>query len=126
INFSNLSNASAAKAHFADAKWALAADALERLEKLMGEFASSDLIAKHRWLFDDQFPETGFLERDYEGRRNELESRRREAVKEILEAQGWEGVHRLIQTVRYSYIIGPVTAELAESNAALLNAMNSW
>lgn len=111
---------------FADAKWALPGDVLERLEKLVVKFTSSDLIAKHRWLFDDQFPETGFLEKDYEGRQNELESRRRKAIEEILRTQGWEGVHHLIQTVRYSYIVGHIAADLAEDNGVLLNAMDYW
>ena len=111
---------------FADAQWALPADTLARLEKLMRRFESSDLIAKYRWLFDDQFPETGFLEKDYEGRRSEVENRRREALKEILQIQGWDGIHRLIQTVHYPYIVGDFAAELAEGNEALLNAMDLW
>lgn len=111
---------------FADAQWALPADALERLEKLMGRFESSDLIAKHRWLFDDQFPQTGFIEKDYEGRSNELECRRGEAIKEILQTEGWEGIHRLVQTVHYSYIVGNVAAKSAESNGELLCALDSW
>jgi hypothetical protein len=111
---------------FADAKWALSADVLARLEKLTERFVSADLILKHRWLFDEQFPETGFVEKDYDGRRNELDARRQQAITDILHAQGWKGVHRLIQAARYSYVVGDVVAELADSHSALLNAMDFW
>ena len=111
---------------FADAKWALSADVLGRLEKLTERFVSTDLVVKHRWLFDEQFPETGFVQKDHDGRRNELDARRKQAITDILHAEGWKGVHRLIQAARYSHIVGYVAAELAGSHTALLIAMDSW
>lgn len=111
---------------FHDAKWALPAEVLERLEKLMARFASSDPIIRNRWLFDDQFPETGFSETDYEGRRHEVEKRRQSALLEVIQVHGWNGVHQLIKSVRYSYIVGHVAAEIADTHDVLLQAMNSW
>jgi hypothetical protein len=99
---------------------------LERLQALADGFSLEDPVLKHRWLFDEQFPNLGVRDDDYDERAKELQSRRRAALADVLALKGWGGVHRLVSTVIYRYIVGNEVGRLESEDIEVLEAMNAW
>ena len=113
-------------ASFADADWAMPKPELKRLQAIADSFALEDPVLKHRWLFDEQFPDLGGRGDDYDERAKELQTRRRAALCDVLTSSGWDGVHRLVSTVVYRYIVGNEVGQLDCDDGEVLEAMNSW
>lgn len=113
-------------ASFSEADWALPASDLERIRTIADGFVLNDPVLTHRWLFDEQVPDLGSHGDDYDERARELQRRRRTAIAEVLSSQGWEGVHRLVSTVVYRYIVGNELGQLERDDGELLEAMNRW
>lgn len=111
---------------FADADWAMPSAELVRLQDIAGGFSLKDPVLKHRWLFDEQFPDLGGQRDDYGKRSKELQVRRQKALNEVLSAKGWEGIHQLISVVSYGYIVGTEVGRLECEDIEVLQAMNSW
>ncbi len=111
--------------NFADADWAMPQVEVARLEAISGAIPLNDPVLKHRWLFDEQFPDFGERE-DYERRVIGLEARRRSALSDVLAAGGWEGVNRLLEAIKYRYIVGNVVGQLDCDDGEVLSAMDSW
>lgn len=113
-------------ASFANADWALPRNDLERLQALADGFVLDDPVLKHRWLFDEQFPQLGDRDDDHDARATELQARRRAAISDVLALKGWDGVFQLVSSVVYRYIIGNEIGQLDCSDEEVLAAMNTW
>lgn len=113
-------------AKFADADWAMPKSELERLQAIADGFALEDPVLKHRWLFDEQFPDLGSRGDDYDERARELQDRRRAALSDVLAVKGWDGVNQLVSTVMYRHIIGDEVGQLDCDDIDVLDAMNAW
>ncbi len=111
---------------FADAEWAMQSAELDRLERIADIFASSDLVIRHKWLFDDQLPETGHPETDHDGWEADVRSKRVAAIESILDAEGWSGIHRLVRLVGHPYVVGNKIAEIVRDSGALIEALDAW
>lgn len=109
-----------------DAGWSMPIADIERLESLSDSFASDDPVARYRWLFDEQFPSLGVANQPHEVRTAELQRRRIDALGQIIQAEGWAGIHRLLSIVTYSYIVGAELSHDCFDEESLLCAMNVW
>lgn len=113
-------------ASFANADWALPRSDLERLQALADGFVLEDPVLKHRWLFDEQFPQLGTRDDDFDERAAELQTRRRAAIADVRATKGWDGVLQLVSSVTYRYIVGNEIGQLDCSDDEVLAAMNVW
>jgi hypothetical protein len=111
---------------FSDAAWALKETDLKALEKLSQEFLPEDAVARHKWLFDNQWPEIGHRAEDFDGKQHEIDEQRRAAIRDIALSQGWSGLHKLVREAQHPYIPAVALAEVVESDTELLEALGSW
>lgn len=111
---------------FAEADWAMPKSELDRLQAIADELVVEDPVLKHRWLFDEQFPDLGNRDESYEERVEELQARRQAALREVLESKGWDGIHQLVSTVIYCYIVGTEVGQLDCDDIDILVAMDVW
>jgi hypothetical protein len=101
---------------FADADWALPVEELAELEALERVIAPEEPSVRLAWLFVEHWPDLGDedgRQEDYEGRRETLARRRREALAEIEEAEGFEGV-RLLASRSLSWLVGTALADATD------------
>ncbi len=77
---------------FRDAHWALSRDLVDKLEANLPRLAPGDPVERNRWLFDEWLPDLPSDERHIERRQEQVEQLRQQAVREILRAQGIEGL----------------------------------
>ena len=94
---------------FANADWALNEGQLAELEAVQRRFEPKDAIRKHAWLFRSRWQVVEAFDND-DGR---MEEHRLVAVREILEAEGWEGILRLVEAVDTTEEVGATVAALA-------------
>ena len=84
---------------FSDAKWAMREDSITRIEQVAEQLAPTNPFNLHQHLFTDRdfdlFDETG----DREEQRDRLDTRRVEAISEIFQQNGVEGVIRFAEFV---------------------------
>src|SRR3989344_1170936 len=113
-------------ASFADADWAMPKVELERLNEIGESFHLVDPTLKHRWLFDENFPDLGKRDTAYDERAKELRTLRHAALTDVLVSKGWEGVHRLLSIVTYSNIVGDEVGRLECDDIDVLEAMSVW
>lgn len=113
-------------ASFADADWALPKSDLMRIQAIADGFVLGDPVLRHRWLFDEQFPDLGGRDDDYDERARKLQARRRAALFDVLASKGWDGIHQLVSTVTYRYIVGNEVGQLECDDGEVLDAMNDW
>lgn len=111
---------------FSDADWALPKAELQRLQEIADGLVQEDPVLKHRWLFDEQFPDLGGREQPYEVRARELQVRRQSALREVLSCNGWAGIHHLVLVVNYGYIVGNEVGLLECEDIDVLRAMDVW
>jgi hypothetical protein len=92
---------------YPDAGWALAADILDSLSLIRDKLTPSNPVIVHGWLFkhDPELPNADVVS-DYRRYAEELQLRRTSALQDIVAAQGWEGVLRLIKNVRDVNAVG--------------------
>ena len=96
-----LRNFTAKHRSFSDAHWALPADMLNQLEAILTRLAPDDPVERNRWLFEEWLPDVPSKEEDLERRKQEVEELRRQAVQEILEKKGVQGLIRLGTTCKF-------------------------
>lgn len=111
---------------FADTDWAMSRSHLDRLQAIADTMVAEDPVLKHRWLFDEQFPDLGNRDEAHEERARELQDRRQTALREVLAAKGWNGILQLASTVVYRYIVGTEVGLLNCDDSEVLAAMDAW
>lgn len=111
---------------FADADWALPKADLERLQTIAQALTVEDPVLEHRWLFDEQFPDIGDRYSSHDDRARELQAKRKAALHEVLGKKGWSGIHELLSSVAYGYIVGTEVGLLDCADLDVLHAMDIW
>jgi hypothetical protein len=114
---------------FKDADWALAGDLIDRLEAMLPHLAPSDPVERNRWLFEEWLPDLPSGEEDIERVREQVEVLRRQAVREILQAQGVEGLVELGMTCKFPGFVAstavPLMADLSAVRAFVEQAISA-
>jgi hypothetical protein len=89
-----------------DAKWAMSITHVERLEAVYTCFQPQDIIDRHRWLFkiSVELPDRSQL--SWEERETIIQEQRANALRAILEAEGWDGILTLASQVKDAWTVG--------------------
>lgn len=111
---------------FAGADWALAKTDIVRLEEIANQFVADDPVSRGRWLFDDQFPETGYPVADIEGWERDVLGKRIDAIEDAIRFGGVFALDRLIDSVAYPHTIGDTVAQLRLERADILAIVAHW
>lgn len=122
IIWSTLTEFVAKHRRFSDMEWSLDEEVVSKIDEVAGYLAPVSKEILYRRLFStrdfDLYEEKG----DWEGQRKKLEVRRRQAVKEILEDCGVEGVVRFLGSIEAPNLVGWALGDVAgaEVDAELL------
>jgi hypothetical protein len=110
---------------FPDADWALPADTLDNLEAIRKQFEPEDLVARHSWLFNMHPELVSDHGGSWEQREEQLFHLRRDALREILDRGGLQGVFKLVEEVEDLNAVGFVLgkARLLETDSLILPAL---
>lgn len=111
---------------FPEAPWALPSTEVQRLHEIVDDLNLMDPALRHRWLFDEQFPDLGDRHEPYETQSQKIHQRRQSALREILEVKGWDGIHELISSTNNSHIVGSEVGFLDCKDVEVLRAMDVW
>ncbi len=111
---------------FNDAQWAMKESDLQELEATAAKYLPVDPLNRHKWVLDDQWPQTGFKADDFEGNEREIARRREEAINDILNHLGWAGIHRAITESKCSPVVATALAETSVSDTELFAAFDVW
>lgn len=93
------------------AAWLLTRSQVERLERIYVNFQPQELVDKHLWLFRYGLGIPGRAKYSWQERERIAKDLRSEALKEIIDAQGWDGVLKLAQQVKEPTLIGETLAK---------------
>ncbi|AFY92467.1 hypothetical protein [Chamaesiphon minutus] len=85
---------------FFDSQWSMSIENIQRLNAILMQLEPDDLVYRHRELFTYVRDEDGIIENS-----------RLEALAEILNLQGWDGVIQLAQQVRAPSFVGVALAQ---------------
>ena len=102
---------------FSKADWALTEEAVDQLEKILIEFAPSDIVKRYKFLFDTHFPDLPNIDwsQDREKRYELIEQARQNALRDIWSIQNTSGIEHLIIDAK---IPGTVGISLGNSSFA--------
>jgi hypothetical protein len=95
--------------------------ALAKVRRAYDALAPRDLVARHRWLFSDanpSLPDRQFNE-DFSDRQGHIEALRKNALQEILDADGMSGVLRVYHESGRMLLVGWVLADLLGDQEAI-------
>lgn len=112
---------------FPDSDWSLSEDWLQRLAATADRLAPSTTAERYKWLFDAWTPDIGVsVGDDYNAYQGELELARKEAVRRIVEADGFERLLQFSSEVAMPAAVGFAAAQFgAEHEAVALNELDS-
>jgi hypothetical protein len=99
---------------YSDADWAMPPERIERLDALQSALSPADVGPRIEWLFDDDIPdlpEEGGRDFDASRYRETLAKRRRDAIAELIAAEGLKGVIALAQATKYAGYVGTAVAD---------------
>ncbi len=112
---------------FSDAHWALPADVLNQMEAILARIAPDDPVERHGWLFEEWLPDLPSAEEGIERHEQKVEELRLQAVQEILEKKGTQGVVRLGTTCKFpgfvAYAAIPLLKELGDVRGLIEQAI---
>ncbi|MGC4045534.1 MAG: hypothetical protein QM758_17215 [Armatimonas sp.] len=91
---------------FPDADWSLPKDLLSNYEKLSNEFEPQDIIDIHGWLFKRYVPIAERLTEDWEKRDRLILEHRVNALDDILQKKGVNGIYQIAELSEDSTIVG--------------------
>lgn len=111
---------------FQDADWAMPEAQIEAIEEVIRKLAPKHSIEKHRWLFDEQFPDLGSRYEDYAAQEQKLDEARTAALREVVEDGGFARILELAQTATQPWTVGVTAAALApEEDATAIDLLDS-
>lgn len=113
---------------YSDAKWAMPIEHVRRLEAVLARFEPDSLIDRHRWLFKDGVELRGIRNISWQERERIVGNLRTEALQEILNSQGWDGVTQLAQQAKEPSLVGITLAksQLLPIDLGLFLRENLW
>ena len=112
-----------------DAAWAISDEYVQRLEAVLNQFEPDSLIYRHLWLFKHGVPLIQDKP-DFTGLDTQkiIEGLRTDALKEILNLLGWDGVMQLAQQAEEPSLVGFILAraELLSIDLGSFIRENFW
>lgn len=112
-----------------DAAWAISDEYVQRLEAVLNQFEPEGLVDRHLWLFKHGVPLIQDKP-DFTGLETQkiIEGLRTDAVEEILNLLGWDGVMQLAQQAEEPSLVGFILAraELLSIDLGLFIRENFW
>lgn len=96
---------------FPDARWAMPAEHVQRLEESYARFEPDNLIDRHCWFFKRGVALPGMRGRPWEERAKIVDDLRVAALQEILVAQNWDGVLKLAEQSEEPVLVGETLAK---------------
>jgi hypothetical protein len=112
---------------YADAHWALPTAELDELEEITRQLQPKETAQRHLWLFSEPTPDIGRPEDrgDFHGQEQRLAEMRREAIKEIAEEVGLDGVFAFAEQVSQPWAIGIAVADAGIGDEVTLRRLLS-
>ena len=112
---------------FETADWALPETELNKVAEVADAFKPPDPVAAQSWLFDEHWPDIGGERLEYHEQEARLNEARASAAREVLTADGFDGLIRLAESVELPGFVGVGAAphasqELDERIVALLDS----
>lgn len=97
---------------YANANWALPEEILISLDQIQSQLTPGAIVVLHSWLFDHHPDLPGFDgAENFEKYDSELQARRVAALREIVDAEGWDGVACLLEDAEAVNVIGWIVGE---------------
>ncbi len=96
--------------HFADGPWALPAASVEGLEQVLERLLPDEIHQRHTWLFV-AWPRLEGFRGDYDAMDAQIERLRADALREIVEHGGFDGVLKLADIVESPGQVGATLAQ---------------
>lgn len=96
---------------FFDSQWSMSIENIQRLEAILTQLEPDDPVYRHRELFKYRMEIPGKHDLSWEEQDKIVENLRSEALREILNWQGWDGVIQLAQQVQVSSFVGVALAQ---------------
>lgn len=100
--------------HFKDANWSLPTEMLDALEPILERLKPKSCVLRNAWLFEqwpDRFFEWGG---DHDDNQAALDAARQDAIREILDSEGFEGIESLVENAASPYDVGLALAKTTE------------
>lgn len=98
---------------FADARWAMPEEQVERLEALYEHLAPDDAVSTSVWLFGHHPDLPERADRDWDAYQQTLEDLRRTAIVEVVDAGGLHAVEELARQVDVPFAVGNALGQTA-------------
>lgn len=97
-----------------DANWSLPTEILDALESNLNKLKPRNCVLQNVWLFD-QWPDRFYQRRSgsYQEHQQALETARDEAIREIIDTLGFDGVQSLIEQAEAPGVVGAVVARVS-------------
>jgi hypothetical protein len=102
-----------------DAHWVLPVDVINQMEVILTHLAPDDPVHRNKWLFDEWSPDVLPKTEDMRRREQKVEERRRQAVQEILEKRGVQGLIELGTTCKFPGWVAHATVPLMKELSAV-------
>jgi hypothetical protein len=96
---------------FPDAQWAMPAKLVQRLEQIYLRFELDDPVDRYQWLFKLSVELPGIRRKPWREREEVTQNLRTEALQEILNTQGWNGVMKLAEQAVEPALVGHTLAK---------------
>lgn len=105
---------------FPDAKWALPAERLDRLEIIVELFSPTDYGDQIAWLFNEFFPDIPYSKEDMKETEKEIDRFRSESVKKVWNEGGLASLIALIDKVSYPALLVNPWLQLVPTNEEIM------
>jgi len=102
---------------FADTQWAMKPEQVDRIAAVAERLRPNAAIFRHQRLFSERDFELYEEKGDWEKQRDELETRRRDAIKEIFAEGGTDAVVRFAETVESPWRAGIAFGAIAKNDS---------
>lgn len=99
---------------YPNAKWAFKAEELLKIESLVEKLAPKNPINSYRRIFNHDFFELYEVGEDWNKQQIKLEKRRSEAIREILDSDGFEGVLKFVESIEDPFSVGLSLGSIAD------------
>lgn len=94
---------------FSDANWSLPEESVKALEEALARFIPDEICQRHAWLFAPWIDLQGFRG-NYDKMQAQIEKLQAEAVRNILKAEGFDGILKLAEIVETPGRVGTTLA----------------
>lgn len=110
---------------FATAEWALPEVEVKKLEGLVPLVEPADILTKTQWLFDDWYPRLPGAGVDVTEGQKQIDHRRTDAVREILDQKGVAGILALARAAKYPGLVGQAASAQSPSETVEREILSS-